>query len=66
MAKRLMPDHIAGTARQWRVRKRREFRAIIDAFNKFRLGCAFTPVDYDHLDKTLNLEWDALKGNWKP
>ena len=32
------------TARQWRIRKRRELRVLIKAFEQFGFGCGFTPA----------------------
>ena len=43
MAKRKLPDYIGGTHRAWKQKKRREWRAVVRAFETFRLGCAFTP-----------------------
>ena len=41
--KRKLPDHIPGTIRGWKQRKRQEMRDIREAFDVFRLGCAYTP-----------------------
>lgn len=31
------------TQRQWKSRKRRELKAIIKAFENYRMGCAYCP-----------------------
>jgi hypothetical protein len=36
--------HIKESARQWRIRKRREWRAVMSTLNVFSNGCAYTPV----------------------
>lgn len=67
--KRKLPDHIPGTVKQWRARKRRELKAVMSALDTFRLGCAYTPVNYfviDDLEKTLTSMAQAMKGHWTP
>jgi hypothetical protein len=41
---RRYPKHIGATAREWRRRKRREWRAIQRAFETFSIGSAYTPT----------------------
>lgn len=31
------------TQRQWRVRKRRDLKNLIAAYNEYRMGCAYCP-----------------------
>lgn len=31
------------TSRQWKSRKRSELKSVIDAFSKYKFGCAHTP-----------------------
>lgn len=74
--KRKLPDHIPGTVRMWRVQKRREWRAVMKAFEVFRLGCVYTPVyrlfplrpltgmaEFEHTVWAIH---ESLRGNWKP
>lgn len=46
-------SHIHGTLRQFKQRKRREFRAIVQAFERYRLGCAFAPYETHKLARCL-------------
>lgn len=46
MPKRKLPSHIPGTSRDWKQLKRREWKAVLKAFEIFRGGCAYTPA-YD-------------------
>ncbi len=39
-----LPKYLGCTQRTWKARKRREWKAVIAAFEAFRIGCAFTPV----------------------
>lgn len=41
---RSLPRHIAGTSRQWKTLKRREWRAVLAEYERFRLGVAYTPA----------------------
>lgn len=41
--KRQLPEHIPGTMRAWRIRKRKELRALLKAADKVLLGCAYAP-----------------------
>lgn len=40
-----IPKHLreihGETGRQWKARKRKEFKKVIEAFDKFRRGCAY-------------------------
>lgn len=64
-----LPTHILSreqlTMRQWKAKKRKEFREIKKAFNSFRDGCAFTPVHHKihDLEETIDAMWEELK-NW--
>jgi hypothetical protein len=63
MGKRLLPSHIRGTNRQWKQRKRREWKAVLKAIDTFRMGCAFTPA-YERKDTPTSREpapWDTLE-----
>lgn len=56
------PDYVLKTRRitrqrQWRVIKRRELNAVIEAFKKFRTGCAFCP---GYADGTVDKAGDTL------
>lgn len=35
-----------GPQRAWKRRKRREWKAVLDAINVWRIGCAHTNTDY--------------------
>lgn len=41
---RQLPDHIPGTMREWKVRKRREWKAVLKAIESFRMGVFYTPA----------------------
>lgn len=45
--------HIPGTLRQFKQRKRKEFKAIIQAFEQYRLGAAYAPYDTYILQRCL-------------
>ncbi len=62
---RILPVHIAGTLRQFKARKRREWRAIEKAAEVYRRGCAFAPVRTGALWAILEAGRDALSvKNW--
>lgn len=58
MSKKLSPLFFDGTMRQWTRQKRREWNAVIKAFDVFRLGCAYTPAYPKYVDQIAS----ALKG----
>lgn len=63
--KEKLPEHIAeqrgiSTMRQWRVIKRREFKAIVNAVDAFRHGCAYTPLRNGEMD-TLGNTLESMK-----
>lgn len=65
--KRQLPDHIPGTVKQWRAKKRRELENIQRAFDRFGVGAAFLPL----VSRAGVLVWlreqrEALRGNWHP
>lgn len=64
--KRFLPDHIRGTGRAWKKRKRAELKAIAKAVDTFNLGCAFTPERDIYIVKDwLKTAQDALSAkNW--
>lgn len=77
MAKRKLPAHIPGTVEQWRRRKRREFRKVLQALNEFRAGVAYTPAyvgvennrfvnRWDRLEREVQWMREQLRGNWAP
>lgn len=41
--KRKLPEHIPGTLRGWKVRKRAELKALRAAHRKYMMGCAYCP-----------------------
>lgn len=45
--------HIPDTMRQFKARKRREFRAIVKAFEVYKIGCAYAPYQTGALDQSL-------------
>jgi hypothetical protein len=63
LAKRKLPDHIPGTNREWKQRKRREWRAVLKALDTFRMGCAFTPA-YDRVKSFDPARADRIQ--WRP
>jgi hypothetical protein len=67
MARRI-PDHLRGTLRQWRVRKRRELRALTRALDALRLGCAYTPIQahINEMQRVVDSAQQKLRGNWEP
>lgn len=70
MSKRLLPNHVPYTARQWRSRKRRQLRAALEAMDPLTFGCAFTPREaYENIGialGALRVAKAAMRGNWKP
>ena len=66
MSKRLAPDFFDGTARQWRVKKRTELRAVIKAYDDFFRGSVFVPCDSLSVFNDLRRMREELRGNWKP
>ena len=42
------PSFVEGTHREWKAKKRSEFDAVIRAYDKFQLGCAFIPGYVEH------------------
>lgn len=67
MSARKLPNHIPGTVKAWRVCKRREWRAVMQAYNVFMLGCAYTPTETTGAFRHTLLEVQAqLRGNWTP
>lgn len=38
------PKHIACTKREWKARKRREWREVVRALETFLVGAAYTPI----------------------
>ena len=62
------PFFWAGTHRQFRAAKRREWNAIIKAWEKYRVGCLFTPgypSNTTALEVVLRQQKEALRGDWK-
>lgn len=68
MSKRALPNHIPGTVKKWRIRKRKEWKRFVKEFDNFRLGCAYTPMykKYDALISTMNEITADMRGNWRP
>jgi len=69
--KRKLPSHIGGTLKQWRALKRREWRVVVKAIERFNLGCAYTPVhtnwkSFEDLRRRVKDIEEQLKGNWTP
>jgi hypothetical protein len=63
---RWLPEHIPGSKREWQKKKRKEFKAVIKAFDIFRRGSAYTPTDPWKISKVLNEAAESLKvKNWK-
>lgn len=60
------------TQRQWRIRKRRELKAIIAAAGKYRMGCAYCPgtnAAMGRLVALLQEMWESHKEKnwpWRP
>lgn len=46
-----LPAHLHTTQREWKSRKRREWKSVLVALRRYRFGCAFTPDQ----DSTLRL-----------
>ena len=45
------------TQRQWRIRKRRDLKQLIAAFDEYRMGCAYCPgknMEVGAIEKLLN------------
>ena len=38
-----LPPHLRTTQRNWKVRKRHEWKSVLMALERYRFGCAFTP-----------------------
>jgi hypothetical protein len=67
MTKRLLPKHISGTAREWRLKKRAELRSVQRALSVLQMGCAYTPISDFGKVWALCEQWKVdLRGNWKP
>ena len=66
MSNRQLPDHIPGTVKDWRIRKRREWDAVIKAFDVYRIGCAYAPVKTSEIYHLLSDGQRQLRGRWKP
>lgn len=67
MTKRQLPNHIPGTARKWRLRKRQEWRAVQEALHAYMMGCVYTPEyrKFDSLrEKAKEIE-QSLRGDWR-
>lgn len=67
MSKRTLPDHIPGTIKEWRVKKRKEWNRFVKGFDDFRMGCAYTPMykSYDSLMRVIKDITADMRGNWK-
>lgn len=63
--------HIKMTEREYKARKRREFKELKKALDKFRYGCTYMPQDaleilfLGRMDKTIDKAHDVLKKWWK-
>lgn len=68
MAKRKFPGYLATeTPEQWRVLKRKQWRAVQTAYQDFKTGCAFTPAYPDkveEIERLLAEIEDLLRGRW--
>lgn len=61
MSTRLLPEHIPGTVRAFRRRKRREWNAVIKAFKVFHYGCAFTNLKDAEVGRTQEMLDDVKR-----
>jgi hypothetical protein len=68
MARRKLPDHIPGSVRAWRVKKRRELQAVYAAVDRLSLGCAYSPIQgqVEEMRTLINSARQKLRGNWEP
>ncbi len=65
--KRLATErHLGMTIEDWRVKKRQEWRAVMDAIRRFDFGSAYTPVGHDLFDvhRAVNRINDTLDVDW--
>jgi hypothetical protein len=56
------------TQRQWRIRKRKDLKAVIAAMKKYRSGCFYCPIQKSEVgavNRLLESIWEAHKEqNW--
>jgi hypothetical protein len=57
--------HINQTEREFRARKRREFKALEKAFDKFVYGCVYTPLSDGEVGRIGN-ELEAMRKVLQP
>ena len=55
--RRKLPEHIPGTIREWRKKKRSELVAARKALHTFLIGCAYTPA------QDIGIAYRILKDN---
>lgn len=62
--KRQLPKHIPGTMRAWRIRKRKELRALLKAAECVLMGAAYAPsVEGTHYVEVLT-QLQKFKQAW--
>jgi hypothetical protein len=63
---RFPSTHLRCTEREWRQKKRQEWKLLVNALNTFQWGAAYTPVhaDLHDLEKLARRILEDLEGDW--
>lgn len=64
--KRLTENHLGMTIEDWRLKKRQQWRAVMNALSLFNFGSAYTPTGNDlyELQKSADRINEAMAEDW--
>jgi hypothetical protein len=65
--KRLQTEaHLGMPIAEWRLKKRQQWRAVMNAMSLFTYGCAYTPAGNDlyEMQKAADRINDAMQADW--
>lgn len=50
----------------WRAKKRQEWKEVVRALDRFRFGCAYTPISDEvyHMDRAVARANEAMSEDW--